>query len=128
MYKCLNCSTEFLFKGVQYAHKYCNNRCQKDYEFSQYIAEWKVGTQSGASGKLQTSKHIHRYMLNKQENKCAECGISEYNNKPIVLELDHIDGNASNNQENNLRCLCPNCHSQTHTYKAKNKGNGRKLR
>ena len=41
------------------------------------------------------------------------------------LELEHIDGNAYNNSESNLSLLCPNCHSQTPTYKAKNKGNGR---
>lgn len=128
MYKCLSCGADFGFKGVQYAHKYCNNKCQKDYEYSQYIADWKQGLVEGNCGKLQTSKHIHRYVLNKQEHKCAECGISEHNGKPIVLELDHIDGNATNHNENNLRCLCPNCHSQTSTYKAKNKGNGRKLR
>jgi predicted HNH restriction endonuclease len=39
--------------------------------------------------------------------------------------LEHIDGNAYNNSESNLSLLCPNCHSQTPTYKAKNKGNGR---
>ena len=53
---------------------------------------------------------------------CEECGVSEtYNNKKIVLDIDHIDGNCRNNIESNLRFLCPNCHSQTHNYKGKNK-------
>lgn len=53
--------------------------------------------------------------------KCVECGISEYNGKPIVLHLDHIDGDSSNHIKSNLRFLCPNCHSQTDTWCGRNK-------
>ena len=56
------------------------------------------------------------------------CGITEWNNKKIVLELEHKDGNSENNDLVNLELLCPNCHSQTPTYKAKNKGKGRHSR
>ena len=62
------------------------------------------------------------------ENKCFDCGISEWNNKQLVMHLDHIDGDSSNHKKDNLRMLCPNCHSQTETYKAKNRGNGRHVR
>ena len=52
---------------------------------------------------------------------CAWCGlIDSWNDKPIVLELDHVDGNNKNNNLNNLRLLCPNCHSQTDTFRGKN--------
>jgi Zn finger protein HypA/HybF involved in hydrogenase expression len=55
------------------------------------------------------------------ENKCSWCGIKDtYNNKPIVLQLDHIDGDNKNNETSNLRLLCPNCHSQTDTFSGKN--------
>ena len=53
--------------------------------------------------------------------KCEECGISEWNCKPISLQLDHINGINNDNSLGNLRLLCPNCHSQTHTYAGKNK-------
>ena len=58
-----------------------------------------------------------------QENifdyKCFECGISTWNNKTITLQLDHIDGDNNNNKLENLRFLCPNCHSQTETHSVK---------
>lgn len=54
------------------------------------------------------------------EYKCKECGIVDiWNNKSIVLELDHINGDRYDNRKENLRWLCPNCHSQTSTFCAK---------
>ena len=52
---------------------------------------------------------------------CALCAITNWQDKPIVLQIDHIDGDRFNNIKENLRFLCPNCHSQTATYGAKNR-------
>jgi Zn finger protein HypA/HybF involved in hydrogenase expression len=127
LYHCLNCCKENVWSH-QKTNKYCDNKCQQDFQYNQYIEQWKQGLKDGRKGKLQTSGYIHRYILEKQDFKCADCGIIEHNGFPITLELDHINGNSTDNAETNLRCLCPNCHSQTTTYRSKNKGNGRKSR
>jgi predicted RNA-binding Zn-ribbon protein involved in translation (DUF1610 family) len=69
------------------------------------------------SSRLKTYQ-LCRALLDKgTEYSCHECGISEWNNKSLTLEVDHIDGNWLNNLEANLRFLCPNCHSQQLTNK-----------
>ena len=79
-------------------------------------------------GNSKSSRHIKKFVLERQIGKCNHCGIKEWQDKPLVLELEHKDGNSSNNHPDNLECLCPNCHSQTATYKNRNKGNGRHSR
>lgn len=58
-----------------------------------------------------------------QENKCDRCKLSEWLGEEITLELEHIDGNHHNNERNNLKALCPNCHSLTPTWRGRNKKN-----
>ena len=55
------------------------------------------------------------------ENKCSSCGIDKWNGTDIVLQLDHINGKSKDHRLENLRLLCPNCHSQTPTWCGKNK-------
>lgn len=47
---------------------------------------------------------------------CYECGINKWREKPLVLQIDHIDSDWRNNESSNLRFLCLNCHSQTKTF------------
>lgn len=71
-------------------------------------------------------KWVKKYILEEQEHKCAKCGNpDEWNGKPLVFILDHIDGHANNNSRSNLRLVCPNCDSQLDTYKSKNKNSDR---
>lgn len=55
------------------------------------------------------------------ENRCSECGLSEWRGKPLSIHVDHVNGIASDHRLENLRMLCPNCHSQTETYGGKNR-------
>lgn len=56
------------------------------------------------------------------KHECSRCPVgSEWMGEPLVLQIDHIDGDRSNHERENLRFLCPNCHSQTPTYGNKKK-------
>ena len=82
----------------------------------------------------ENSKHA-RSVLRKQIIKkglipyeCALCGIKEWNGKTLSLELDHINGDASNSSRENVRLICPNCDSQLPTFKSRNKNSARNKR
>jgi len=53
---------------------------------------------------------------------CALCGLSDWRGRALSLDLDHINGDDTDNRLENLRFLCPNCHSQTPTYCGRNIG------
>lgn len=65
---------------------------------------------------------LRRFIINNDliQYKCAICGIDHWNGKTLSLELDHINGINNDNRLENLRFLCPNCHSQTTTYGSRN--------
>jgi|688.fasta_scaffold975920_1 hypothetical protein len=74
----------------------------------------------GQHPSYQTFKLKHR-LFNEGifSNTCSICGISEWNFKQISCELDHINGVSHDHTLQNLRILCPNCHSQTDTFRSK---------
>jgi hypothetical protein len=119
-FNCLNCNKDHAFKGYSYANKYCNNQCQKDYEYKEAIKNWEIV----APGK----NRIKKYLAETFGRKCSVCSIEEWNGKEIVFDLEHKDGNSENNNKINLCLICPNCHSQTDSYKGANRGNGRHSR
>lgn len=65
-----------------------------------------------------TDRRVDTYIIRKAlfelgiEHNCVICGINEWQGRKLVLEIDHIDNQYWNNQPENLRFLCPNCHSQ----------------
>jgi len=115
-YDCIQCGKENGF-GHSKTNKFCNNRCQADYK---WINETVPRIEAGTRADPVTLK---KYLVEKRGEACEECGQGScWNNKPLVLQLDHVDGDSDNNLPTNLRLLCPNCHTQTDTFGAKGRG------
>lgn len=102
--------------------KYCSIQCQQNYQLEERAEHWMMGRI-----KLD-NRALRRVLTFLRGYHCEVCRISEWNNKPITLEVEHKNGNSSDDSPNNVCLLCPNCHSQTPTYKGANKGNGRHYR
>lgn len=133
--------TEFNWrrKSIGLRHRYCRT-CQKERSRAHYIANRPdylarsrrtratrvKGIRHERSSELRPlikGNHAGKWKLLQSgvQYQCATCGIHDWLGKVLVLHLDHIDGNRGNNTLDNLRLLCPNCHSQTETYCGKNR-------
>ena len=104
---CLNCNNKTINP------KYCCNDCQVEYQL-------KLKELSIENGEATYSLRIKKYLIKKYGHVCSKCNNNTWNNKPIPLDLEHIDGNFKNNKLENLCLLCPNCHRQTETWGMKN--------
>ena len=124
MFTCQGCRT--LLPG-RAARVYCSNACQREWERQQLVAVWL--TSGVANPGSNPGHYVRRHIRDEQAGACAICGgLDEWNGLPLVLILDHIDGDATNDVRSNLRLVCPNCDSQLPTYKARNRGRGRHAR
>lgn len=95
--------------------KYLGGKSQKVYTFEDIFKENSEYTNLGRIKEKILDNKLMEY-------KCAICGNEgEWLGKPLILQLDHIDGNHTNHSLNNLRFLCPNCHTQTATYGSKSR-------
>lgn len=121
-YNCEHCNKEFKRRPCRNP-VYCSVQCQTDKIFLTRYTEWIIDKHNPQV--KQMNGFLRRAIIHRDSYKCSECGVSEWNNKPITLEVEHKDGKWDNNTSSNLCLLCPNCHSQTPTFRAKNKGNGR---
>lgn len=121
---CLLCNKEYKL-GSDRSKIYCSHKCQQRHRH--IIAYNKIITGDATIMRANYSPAPFRNdILKEQENRCSICSIiPEWNKKTLVFIVDHIDGNASNNKRDNLRCICPNCDSQLDTYKSKNKNGAR---
>lgn len=118
---CLNCGISKRMATSSF-NKYCSHKCQHEHRTKEEIEAWKNNIISPVNRK------IKKMLLYMGYTNCSVCNISEWNGKPLVLEIEHKDGNSENNTIDNVCFICPNCHSQTSTYKGANRGNGRHAR
>lgn len=115
MKKCVNC-----FKETKNS-LFCSLDCNANYKL-------KIRCENVEKG-IASPRVCKNYLIAKYGNTCLDKDCAwDFTKRPIKVELEHIDGNAENNNLNNLTLLCPNCHSLTSTYKSKNSGNGRSKR
>lgn len=120
-YYCLNCGKEI--EDTSHSPKFCSCKCRTEFEYKEYIKRWRNGEELGTKGRASTSSYIRRYFFEKYNSSCQICGwnkINPYTGK-VPLQLHHIDGDCLNNKEENLQLLCPNCHSLTENFGARNK-------
>jgi len=126
---CKNCGEEF-FARHNKKQKFCSNECFQTYQkkdtISKWLAEEILGSQKGDIQALKPA--IRVYLLENASYKCSLCEWGEVNpfSNKSALEIDHINGDSSNNRPDNLRVLCPNCHSLTEFHGILNRGNGRR--
>lgn len=116
---CLFCNKQF--HSWSHDASYCSVQCRKDYMFT---CVQKPNVEAGVATHSTTLK---KYLKTVRGDVCECCGLSnEWNGKPLSLQLDHIDGNSDNNFPNNIRLLCPNCHTQTETFCSRNIKNSKR--
>ena len=107
----------------------CSRKCKYEKLYNDYITRWIKGEETGLStnGK-ELSRPVRRFCMERSGGKCERCEWAEKNADGVVpVQLHHIHGFYRNRPED-LMVLCPNCHSLTPNFGAKNKGNGRKHR
>lgn len=73
-------------------------------------------------GRRTSRSHLKRRLLREgvKQNRCEHCGISEWQGRPLNMQLHHVNGDGTDNRLENIRFLCGNCHSQTDTYGGRN--------
>jgi hypothetical protein len=125
-WQCLECGTTHETLPWK-TGMFCDNACQRKFQRKERIAQW-LNEGIDWKNNRRVPDWARQHITERDGHKCSVCGINTWNSKSIVFEIEHKDGNSENNLENNLCLICPNCHSQTDTYKNKNKGKGRHFR
>lgn len=117
IYRCIYRYCKNTTSGKQYL--YCCNSCKEK-------ERWEKFKENPSS--VWNSRNRKKQLLEELGPVCQSCHNTDWLGKPITLEIEHINGNSSDHNRENTTLLCPNCHSQTSTYKSKNNGNGRAIR
>ena len=119
---CLHCGDPVNRPG----NTYCSNSCQQARSREQRAGA--VRRTGDIKQGFNRAEGVRWYLTQRDGHRCSVCGIEEWQGQPAPLVMDHIDGDASNWSDNNLRLVCGNCDMQLPTYKGKNKGRGRHQR
>ena len=105
---------------------FCSIECATTFRTGRKIKDWLSGKHKGYTGKtMSLSKFVKHYLYETRGTACSICSWDERHpiDGSILTEIDHINGDASDTRPENLRILCPNCHSMTPTFRGRNRGN-----
>lgn len=121
---CICCGKEF--QTYNHGQKYCSINCFQKSREQKSLNEWKEQPEKYST--IEIPDFIKRYLMKKNDCKCEKCGWGETNmsTNKIPLQVHHINGNCTDNREENLQLLCPNCHSLTDTFGNLNNGNSKR--
>jgi hypothetical protein len=111
----------------KYDLEYIGNQNRKGRPHLEARKNYKEYTENG---KYIHSSRLRQILIEQEvkEKKCECCGLEEWMDKPIPLELHHIDENRFNNKLDNLKILCSNCHMQEHNYSNVTKLHSQKIK
>lgn len=110
-FKCIRCGKEGEHYHSQSKGLYCSIQCQ----------QWLRVETKMATGDCSYGHSIRKWCYRNLPQTCCMCGIgTEWNGKSLRLQVDHKDGNTKNNRRENLRMICPNCHTQTESWGVNN--------
>lgn len=87
---------------------------------------WSKGLNPGTVFEYGGTGSHKGVLLLERGHRCEDCGLSEWKGQPIPIELEHIDGDNKNNNRENLKLLCCNCHALTPTWRGRNVNTGKK--
>ncbi len=129
---CRFCKTLFDVNRNTRHNVYCSHKCSCEHKKDKTVEKWLEGESTGLDGskQLQIKDAIREFLIKEAGYKCTICSYEGYNelDNRSILQIDHIDGNASNNSPSNLRVICPNCHAKSPNYGSRNMGSGRATR
>lgn len=130
---CLYCGEACKLRGSSF----CSVSHSAKYRNERLVENWLAGTDDGTTSTGLLKRTVRNYLVERRAgnrcespNCCVSGGWAEKNpvTDRVPLEVEHIDGDYTNNSPENLIVLCPNCHALTPTYRALNRGNGRAYR
>jgi endogenous inhibitor of DNA gyrase (YacG/DUF329 family) len=127
---CPICHTSLTTQQRGQNRTYCSNKCARRSEYQRNVELWLAGSAHGGISAHKPSSIIKKWLRETRGDKCEQCGwnVRHPITGEVPIELDHEDGDYRNNHPDNLRLLCPNCHSLTPTYRGRNRGKGRPWR
>lgn len=125
---CENCGKEY-YKYKGHRGRFCSHECCIEFNKKELIKRWENGEYDG-DNRYRLSPTIKEYIMGIRGNVCEVCKQSYINpyTKLSILQIHHIDGDASNNHPENLQVLCPNCHAMTENFGSRNKFSARGYR